>query len=113
MDYVWAHGPVSAEACRTGLKNTWPMKDSTVRTVLTRLERKGFVTHTVEGRAFLYRATELKTGVAARAVRHIIDRFCSGSAEELVMGLVDQNVLTPRQLDRLARMVADRSRRKP
>jgi BlaI family transcriptional regulator, penicillinase repressor len=106
MNFVWAHGPVSAEGCRTGLKDTWPMKDSTIRTVLTRLERKRFVTHTVEGRAFLYRATERKTGVAARAVKHIIDRFCAGSAEELVMGLVDHDVLTPKQLDRLARTIA-------
>ena len=113
MDYVWTHGPISAEACRKALRATWPMKDSTIRTVLRRLEDKGYVTHTTEGRAFVYRAAERRTSVATRAVRHIIDRFCGGSAEELVIGMVDHAVLSPQQLDRLARTIAARKRGKP
>ena len=106
MDYVWAHGPVSAEACRKGLREIWPMKESTMRTVLVRLEHKGFVTHTVEGRAFIYRATENRAGVAARAVRQIIQRFCGGSAEELVLGMVAHDVLSADDLSRLSRRIA-------
>lgn len=108
MDHVWAQGPVTAEDCRKALQASWPMKDSTVRTVLRRLEAKGFVTHATEGRAFVYRAAEHPGSVAARAVRHIIDRFCGGSAEELVIGMVDHAVLTPKQLDKLARKIAER-----
>lgn len=113
MDYVWTHGPISAETCRKALRATWPMKDSTIRTVLRRLEDKGYVTHTTEGRAFVYRAAERRTSVATRAVKHIIDRFCGGSAEELVLGMVDHAVLSPQQLDRLARTIAARKRGKP
>ena len=40
MDYVWSHGPVSAEDCREALASTRPMKESTIRTVLRRLEQK-------------------------------------------------------------------------
>ena len=65
------------------------MKDSTIRTVLRRLEAKGYVGHELEGRTFIYRAAEARENVAARAVKHIIDRFCDGSAEQLVMGMVD------------------------
>ena len=108
MDHVWNHGPVSAETCRKALSASWPMKDSTIRTVLRRLEAKGYVTHAIEGRAFLYRAVERRASVATRAVKHIIDRFCGGSAEELVIGMVDHDVLTPKQLDRLARLIASR-----
>jgi predicted transcriptional regulator len=113
MDHVWTHGPISAEACRKALRATWPMKDSTIRTVLRRLEEKGYVRHTVEGRAFLYRAAEHRASVATRAVKHIIDRFCGGSAEELVLGMVDHAVLSPKQLDRLARTIAARKRGLP
>jgi predicted transcriptional regulator len=108
MDHVWAHGPVTAEDCRTALASSWPMKDSTIRTVLRRLEAKGFVTHAIEGRAFVYRAAEHPGSVAARAVQQLIDRFCGGSAEQLVIGLVDHAVLTPKQLDKLARKIAER-----
>ena len=112
MEHIWAHGPVTAEACRAALQTTWPMKESTLRTLLRRLEAKGFVTHVLEGRAFVYRAAEPRTRVAARAVKSIIDRFCGGSAEELVVGLVDHAVLSPRQLDRLAKKIAERKGQK-
>ena len=112
MEFVWAHGPVSAEDCRKGLKTSWPMKESTMRTVLLRLERKGFVTHSVEGRAFLYRAARNRDSVAVSAVKHIIQRFCGGSAEQLVLGLVQHDVLTAKQLHELSRMVAARKNSK-
>ncbi|HXX46021.1 MAG TPA: BlaI/MecI/CopY family transcriptional regulator [Candidatus Acidoferrales bacterium] len=106
MDYVWAHGPCSAEACRESLAATRPMKESTVRTILRRLEQKGFVTHVVEGRTYIYRAAEGRQNVAVRAVKSIIDRFCGGSAEELVLGMVDSAVIDRGQLERIARRIA-------
>jgi len=107
MEYVWSHGPCTAESCREALAATRPMKDSTVRTVLRRLEEKSFVSHTIDGRTFVYRAAENRQNVAVRAVKSIIDRFCGGSAEELVVGLVNSEVIDRRQLERLARKVAD------
>jgi predicted transcriptional regulator len=106
MDYVWSHGPCTAEACREALASRRPMKDSTIRTVLRRLEAKGYVMHELEGRTFLYRAAQARENVAARAVKHIIDRFCDGSAEQLVMGMVDSNVLNRKDLERMARKIA-------
>ncbi len=107
MDYVWAHGPCTAESCREALAATRPMKDSTVRTILRRLEQKGFVAHAIEGRTFIYRAAEARQNVAVRAVKSIIDRFCGGSAEELVVGMVNSAVIDCDLLDRLARKVAE------
>ena len=116
MDYVWSHGPVTAEHCREALAPSRPMKDSTIRTILRRLEEKGYVRHEVEGRTFIYRASDERQNVAVRAVKGIIDRFCGGSAEELVLGMVDNEVLDRKQLERLARRIAEnesRNVRKP
>lgn len=110
MDHVWSQGPVSSEDCRAALAATWPMKESTVRTVLRRLEEKGYVTHTIEGRAYLYRAVDAPVSVATRAVRQLIDRFCGGSAETLVMGLVDDEVIGTRELDRIRQRIAQQKR---
>jgi BlaI family penicillinase repressor len=113
MDYVWTHGPCTAEACREALAGVRPMKESTIRTVLRRIEEKGYLTHTVEGRTFIYRAAERRENVAVRAVKNIIDRFCGGSAEALVLGMVDNRVLDGKQLEILARKVAqEKSRRR-
>jgi predicted transcriptional regulator len=107
MDYIWLHGPTTAEACREGLADSRPMKDSTVRTVLRRLEEKGYVNHQISGRTFIYQAADGRQNVAVRAVKSIIDRFCGGSAEELVMGMVDNAVLNRKQLEGLARKIAE------
>ena len=108
MDYIWSHGATTAEACREALAATRPMKDSTIRTVLRRLEEKGYLTHQVDGRTFIYTASDMRQNVAVRAVKNIIDRFCGGSAEELVLGMVDNEVLDRKQFERLARKIAER-----
>jgi len=107
MDYIWTHGPSSSEACREALASSRPMKDSTIRTVLRRLEEKGYVAHEIQGRTFIYKASDARQNVAVRAVKSIIDRFCGGSAEQLVLGMVDNAVLDRRQLERLARRISD------
>ena len=109
MDYIWSHGPSTAESCREALAASRPMKDSTIRTVLRRLEEKGYLRHEIEGRTFIYRAADRRQNVAVRAVKNIIDRFCGGSAEELVLGMVDNEVLDHKQLERLSRKIAERS----
>jgi predicted transcriptional regulator len=116
MDYVWSHGPVTAEQCREALASSYPMKDSTIRTVLRRLEEKGYLTHEIEGRTFIYEASDARQNVAVRAVKGIIDRFCGGSAEDLVIGMVDNAVLDRQSLERLTRRIAEtesREVRKP
>ena len=107
MDYIWTQDEVTAESCREALASSRPMKDSTIRTVLRRLEEKGYLTHEIEGRTFVYRASSERQNVAVRAVKSIIERFCGGSAEELVLGMVDNAVLDRKQLERLARKIAE------
>ncbi len=106
MDYFWAKGPCSSEECREALAATRPMKESTIRTVLRRLEHKGYIQHSVHGRTFIYRAAEPRHSVVARSVRAIIDRFCGGSAEEFVIGIVDNKVIDRKQFERIARKIA-------
>jgi BlaI family transcriptional regulator, penicillinase repressor len=109
MDYVWSHGRTTSESCREALASSRPMKDSTIRTVLRRLEQKGYLRHEIEGRTFIYQASDARQNVAVRAVKGIIDRFCGGSAELLVMGMVDNAVLNRKQLERLARKIAEKN----
>jgi predicted transcriptional regulator len=56
----------------------------------------------------LYRATEPSRSLAARAVRQIIDRFCQGSVEELVSGMVEAKALNGDELRRLEAFARDR-----
>jgi predicted transcriptional regulator len=107
MDHVWRHPRSTVSQCQDALAaRSRPLKENTVRTLLSRLETKGYVIHDVEGRSFLYRAAEPRTNVAVQAVKQIIDRFCDGSLEALLTGMVEGDVVTPKELRELARRVA-------
>jgi predicted transcriptional regulator len=110
MQLVWAKGPITAEAVRERLGRR--LKESTVRTVLRRLEDKRYVTHTVDGRTYVYRAREARGKVAAKAVQRIVDWFCNGSVEEVLVGMVDSAMLDQRQLRVLADKIAEAKRGK-
>ena len=104
LQLIWANGSLTAEFVRERLARS--LKESTVRTVLRRLEEKGYVDHTVEGRTYIYQATHPRGKVAAKAVQRIVDLFCNGSVEEVLVGMVDSAMLDQRQLRTLADKVA-------
>jgi BlaI family penicillinase repressor len=104
MQLVWAHAPITAEVVREKLARR--LKESTVRTVLRRLEDKGYVRHIVDGRTYVYHAAQPRGRVAAKAVQRIVDWFCNGSIEEVLVGMVDTAMLDQRQLRMLADKVA-------
>ena len=111
MQLVWSRGRITAEQAREELAR--PLKESTVRTVLRRLEDKGYVTHTVEGRTFHFVPAEARSTVAAKAVQRIVDWFCNGSLEEVLTGMVDNAALDPKQLQLLSDKIAKaKARRK-
>jgi predicted transcriptional regulator len=105
LDLIWEKGPVTSEQVREAIRSAHPLKDSSIRTLLRRLEARGYLSHEVVGNTFVYRAAAPSSSVAARAVRHIIERFWAGSVEQFLVDMVDENVISPRELDRLARKV--------
>ena len=110
MQAVWAAGPSTVETVHQAVSRHRDLKEVTVRTVLRRLEQKGHLQHDVVGRAYIYRAVEAPRSLAARAVRHLLDRFCDGSVEELVSGLVEANVLSDAELEALEASIKARKR---
>ncbi len=104
LSIVWSHSPVTAEQVREALGR--PLKDSTIRTVLRRLEEKGYLVHSQAERTFVYRPAQTRQRVAGRAVKRIVDWFCEGSVEALLVGMVDSRVLDRAELQRLADRIA-------
>jgi BlaI family penicillinase repressor len=91
LTLLWKHGAMTAVAAR----------NATIRTVLRRLEEKMYVSHRVERGTFIYSAKETQERAAAKAVKGIVDKFCGGSLERMLLGLVEASVIQPKQLDAL------------
>jgi len=104
LHIVWRKRTATAEQVREELGR--PLKGSTIRTVLRRLEEKGYVAHSLENRTFVYHPAETRQRVAGRAVKRIVDWFCEGSVEALLVGMVDSKVLDRTELQRLASRIA-------
>jgi len=101
LEFLWRRGPSTGETVRSALAKERPLTDSTIRTVLRRLEAKQYVEHSMDGRQFLYSSVRQPRKVAADAVRDILKRFCRGSLEELLTGMVDHRIVEAKELRRL------------
>jgi predicted transcriptional regulator len=107
LTILWAQGEMTALAVRKHVVRK--LKDPTIRTVLRRLEEKGYVTHAVVSGTFIYRAKESAETTAASAVQGIVERFCGGSIERVLLGLVAAGLVDPNQLA----LIAGKLKRKP
>jgi BlaI family transcriptional regulator, penicillinase repressor len=96
LTLLWARGPMTAVAVRRALQRD--LKDATIRTVLRRLEDKGYVNHKVQSGTFIYMAKQTREQTAAEAVKGVVDKFCGGSLERMLTDLIDASVVEPRYL---------------
>jgi BlaI family transcriptional regulator, penicillinase repressor len=101
MDVVWRLGEATAEQVREAMPGQ--PHDSTVRTLMRVLESKGYLAHEVRGKAYVYRATVARRKAQRLALRSVLSRFFAGSAEDLVLRLIEDEHLSPAQLDELRR----------
>ncbi|WP_165223800.1 BlaI/MecI/CopY family transcriptional regulator [Aquisphaera insulae] len=106
MEIVWDRGEVSASDVREVLSAARPVARNTVRTLLERMEEKGWLRHREEGRTFLYAAVQPRKTTIGRKVREVVDTVCGGSAEALVAALLDDRGLSAGELMRIREMLA-------
>lgn len=107
MSVLWATGPANVAAVQEALPGDPPLAYTTVQTMLNILHRKGKVKRTLKGRAYEYAPAVSRERAAKAAVRDVIDRLFGGSAESLVMSLIEQRHLTPARLAELNRLLAE------
>jgi BlaI family penicillinase repressor len=105
LELLWSRRSATADEVREGLLPAHKLKDSSVRTLLRRMEARGYISHRTEGKSFVYEASLPPRSVAAHSVRQLIDRFWAGSVEQFLTGMVQEKVLTSSELARLARKI--------
>jgi BlaI family transcriptional regulator, penicillinase repressor len=110
MEAVWRLGEATAEQVREALPQA--LHDSSVRTLLRILESKGYLRHEARGKAYVYSARVERAKAQGRALRDVLARFFGGSAEDLVLRLLEEDHLTFEQLDELGRAGLPRDRRR-
>ena len=102
MQILWDRQQATSDEVRKALPQDQEFKASTIRTILRRLEEKKYLRHDVEGRTYVYRPRVKPESVASRQVLGIIDKLCRGSVEKLLVGMVDDELITAEKLRELA-----------
>ncbi len=117
MEIIWAHQEISASSIREILVENKKrnVAKETVRTLLARMEAKGWIEHRVDGRTFLYRAVVLKGTDLGQRVTNFVDEICDGSPERLVNALINHRGLTASEAKKIKAMIdeAKQKKRKP
>jgi predicted transcriptional regulator len=103
MQVLWETGPATVQTVQRELKRD--LAYTTVQTMLSVLLRKKKVTRKDTDKAHLYRPAVSRSQVTGHAVGELIDRLFGGSAEGLVMSLIEARHLTPAKLARLNKLV--------
>ena len=105
MEIVWATGTATVGQVVEALPELDRPAYNTVQTMMKILERKGYVKHRAEGRAFVYQAVVDRDAAARTALSQVVQRFFGGSSRALALNLIQGDHLTDDELDELARTI--------
>ena len=109
MHVLWNEGPSNVQAVQQHLERE--LAYTTVQTMLNILQRKGRVRRTMKERAYFYRPVVTRSHVTREHMSDIVDRLFGGSAESLVMSLVETKHLTPKALARLQKLLEEEAKK--
>jgi predicted transcriptional regulator len=101
MKLLWQRGESAVSDLVTALPGEESLAYNSVLTTIRILERKGYVSHRQEGRAFIYSAEVAEYDASKVEVRHVLQRFFGNSREKLLLSLLGDEEITPAELQRL------------
>ena len=108
MKVLWEGGPATVQVVRERLAGERDLAYNSVQTMLNVLHKKGKVRRLRQGRAFEYAPVVSRLQAARQATTDLVQRMFDGSAESLVMSLVEARHLTPERLARLSALVEEK-----
>jgi len=111
MEIVWDRGEVAAQEVRDVLQQRREVSRNTVRTMLSRMERKGWLKHRLVSQTFFYSPLVPRETSLGQRVLEMVDLACGGQPERLLSALIDTRGLTEDEVERI-RVILDEAESK-
>ena len=105
MQVVWQTGPATVQQILDALVDPPALAYNTVLTTIRILERKGYVGHSKDGRAHIYRTLVERDEASRSEIRHLVGRFFQNSHEDLVLNILEDRGIAPTEIQRLRQML--------
>jgi predicted transcriptional regulator len=107
MRLLWMRGESSVADLVQALPEDTPLAYTSVLTTIRILEKKGYVDHRQEGRAFLYSPSVAENEARQSEIQHVLQRFFGNSRERLLLSLLGDADVTPQELERMRHAIAE------
>jgi BlaI family transcriptional regulator, penicillinase repressor len=104
MDVLWEQGPSTVQQVLEALPDESPLAYNSVLTTIRILEKKGYVRHIKDGRAYIYRALIEREEASRSEIRHLAHRFFQNSREMLVLNILEDRGVDAEELNRLRQL---------
>jgi len=105
MELVWDNAESTVLEITQLINQRRPVARNTVRTLMERMEEKGWLTHRVEGRSYVYCALVPREESLGQRVLDIVDKACGGNPEKLMMALLEYRGLSTEEAKRIRVML--------
>jgi BlaI family transcriptional regulator, penicillinase repressor len=105
MKVLWQKGPGTVQRILDALPGNPALAYNTVLTTIRILEGKGYVEHVKDGRAHVYNALVAEHEASRSEIRHLVSRFFRNSNEDLVLNILEDRGIEPKELERLRKML--------
>ena len=112
MDVVWELEKASVFEVRDELSKHRKVARNTVRTMMERLEEKGWLTHRVIGRTYFYSALIPRDVSIGERIMDIVDKVCDGRPESLMSALLDYRGLSAEEIERIQKLLSTAKKQK-
>ena len=111
MQIVWVRKTATADEVRNALRDQQEFKESTIRTILSRLEAKGYLAHDVEDRTYIYRSLISQQDVRRGLLGDLLDRLFEGSPRLLLNSLVEENKISEKEMREIRKLIEEREKK--
>ena len=105
MKVLWAKGSGTVQQVLDFITEKPALAYNSILTTIRILERKGYVTHSKDGRAYIYVPVVRQQDATRTEIRHLVGRFFGNSHEDLVLNILEDQGIQPEELDRLRKML--------
>ena len=107
MEVLWQKGPATVQHVLESLPESSPLAYNSVLTTIRIVEKKGYVKHVKDGRAFVYRPLIERKEATRSEIRRLVSRFFADSHELLVLNILEDRSVDAGDLDRLRKMLEE------
>jgi BlaI family penicillinase repressor len=111
LQEIWSRGQATVTDVHSALLASTGLAKKTIGTMMTRLEKQGFLVHYADGREFIYEPTVTRREVGRATMRNVLDRLFGGSLPALVSHALEAKDIAPGDVDRVRALITEFEKR--